>query len=45
MNYIVIPLFEAGAQLLPKVQFTVDVAKKNKSDLLTGQAATVAPSE
>jgi len=34
MNYIVVPLFEAGAQLLPKMQFTVDEAKKNKADLL-----------
>jgi hypothetical protein len=42
MNYIVIPLFEAGAQLLPKVLFTVDVAKKNKQDLLSGQAASSA---
>lgn len=36
MNYIVIPLFEAGAQLLPKMAFAVDQARKNKQDLLNG---------
>eukprot|EP00999_Lentomonas_sp_LEN2_P000408 NODE_140_length_2141_cov_73.474181_g117_i0.p1 GENE.NODE_140_length_2141_cov_73.474181_g117_i0~~NODE_140_length_2141_cov_73.474181_g117_i0.p1 ORF type:complete len:647 (+),score=134.06 NODE_140_length_2141_cov_73.474181_g117_i0:101-2041(+) len=30
MNYIVIPLFEAGAQLLPKMEFTVDKINQNK---------------
>jgi|Transcript_82961 hypothetical protein len=36
MNYIVIPLFEAGATLLPNMAFAVDHAKKNKQDLLSG---------
>lgn len=43
MNYIVIPLFEAGAQLLPKIQFTVDIAKKNKQELLAAGIQTITP--
>jgi hypothetical protein len=30
MNYIVIPLFEAGAQFLPKLDFTVECIHKNR---------------
>eukprot|EP00998_Keelungia_sp_KM082_P007025 NODE_323_length_2090_cov_77.489047_g317_i0.p1 GENE.NODE_323_length_2090_cov_77.489047_g317_i0~~NODE_323_length_2090_cov_77.489047_g317_i0.p1 ORF type:complete len:653 (+),score=180.14 NODE_323_length_2090_cov_77.489047_g317_i0:69-2027(+) len=30
MNYIVIPLFEAGAQFLPKLEFTVKRIQENK---------------
>jgi len=41
MNYIVIPLFEAGAQLLPKIQFTVEIAKKNKQELLASGITSV----
>eukprot|EP00669_Euglena_mutabilis_P008824 TRINITY_DN380_c0_g1_i2.p1 TRINITY_DN380_c0_g1~~TRINITY_DN380_c0_g1_i2.p1 ORF type:complete len:344 (+),score=147.51 TRINITY_DN380_c0_g1_i2:834-1865(+) len=36
MNYIVIPLFEAGATLLPTMSLAVEFAKKNKQDLLSG---------
>eukprot|EP00992_Anisonema_acinus_P015975 TRINITY_DN9969_c0_g1_i2.p1 TRINITY_DN9969_c0_g1~~TRINITY_DN9969_c0_g1_i2.p1 ORF type:complete len:429 (-),score=107.99 TRINITY_DN9969_c0_g1_i2:196-1482(-) len=36
MNYIVVPLFEAGATLLPKMKFSVEEAQKNKQDWLSG---------
>jgi hypothetical protein len=40
MNYIVIPLFEAAAMLLPKMQFTVDEAARNKQELLVMQQSS-----
>eukprot|EP01001_Neometanema_parovale_P006136 NODE_2514_length_1400_cov_108.516836_g2390_i0.p1 GENE.NODE_2514_length_1400_cov_108.516836_g2390_i0~~NODE_2514_length_1400_cov_108.516836_g2390_i0.p1 ORF type:complete len:296 (+),score=65.42 NODE_2514_length_1400_cov_108.516836_g2390_i0:332-1219(+) len=36
MNYIVVPLFDAGAQFLPKMAFTLELAKANKDSLLKG---------
>jgi 3',5'-cyclic-nucleotide phosphodiesterase len=37
MNYIVIPLFEVCGQLLPKMNFAVDEAKRNRLDLINRQ--------
>eukprot|EP01002_Notosolenus_urceolatus_P014054 NODE_517_length_2008_cov_129.359367_g412_i0.p1 GENE.NODE_517_length_2008_cov_129.359367_g412_i0~~NODE_517_length_2008_cov_129.359367_g412_i0.p1 ORF type:complete len:634 (+),score=190.64 NODE_517_length_2008_cov_129.359367_g412_i0:269-1903(+) len=39
MNYIVIPLFEAGAELLPNMEFTISTIQQNKEYWVTkGQA-------
>jgi hypothetical protein len=37
MNYIVIPLFEAGAQFLPKLDFTVECIHRNRDYWQTEQ--------
>ena len=37
MNYIVIPLFELGVEMLPKMSFAVEQCYHNKDTLFTTQ--------